>query len=97
MKANDVIVLDDLKEYVVVSKVNHNGSDYINVARLVNRAGTGILQQIEPIEDEIFRHVQPILEAIRKNGKAGKETTEFYQWVDQYVREQYQARFHISL
>ena len=74
-----------------------NGSDYINVARLVNRAGTGILQQIEPIEEEIFRHVQPILEAIRKNGKAGKETTEFYQWVDQYVREQYQARFHISL
>lgn len=74
-----------------------NGSDYINVARLVNRAGTGILQQIEPIEEEIFRHVKPILETIRKNGRAGKETTEFYKWVDQYVREQYQARFHIRL
>lgn len=74
-----------------------NGRDYINIARLINHSGTGILQQIEPIEDEIFRHAAPVLKTLRQNGKAGKETAEFYQWVDQYVWEQYQARFNIEL
>jgi len=74
-----------------------NGSDYINLARLVNHAGTGILQQIEPVESEIFRRGSEVLQAVRKNGSAGKETTEFYRWVDQYLREQYHQRFNIEL
>lgn len=72
-----------------------NGQDYINLARLINHAGTGILQQIEPIEDEIFRRAAIVIEALRKNGRAGKETTEFYLWVDKYVSEQYQQRFNL--
>lgn len=74
-----------------------NGADYINVARLINHAGTGILQQIEPIETEIFRKAQPVIELIRKNNRVGKETSEFYQWVDQYVREQYLQRFNVII
>lgn len=74
-----------------------NGSDYINVARLINRQGTGILQQLLPVEDEIFRRAQDTIETLRKNGKAGKETTAFYRWVDQYVSEQYKNRFNIDL
>lgn len=74
-----------------------NGHDYINVSRLINRAGSGILQQTEPVEDEIFIHAQPVLDQLRKNGKAGKETTEFYQWVDKFLREQYQQRFNLTL
>lgn len=74
-----------------------NGIDYINVARLVNRAGTGILQQLEPVEDELFRRAAPVLETVRRNGKTGKETTEFYQWVDQYLRDQYKQRFNLIL
>lgn len=72
-----------------------NGADYINLARLINHAGTGILQQIEPIEDEIFSRGKQVIETMRKNGKAGRETTEFYRWVDQYVSEQYEKRFHL--
>ncbi len=74
-----------------------NGADYINLARLINHAGTGILQQIEPIETEIFRKAQPVIETIRKNNRAGRETTEFYQWVDKYIREQYQQRFGLTV
>lgn len=70
-----------------------NGADYINLARLINHAGTGILQQITPIEDEIFSKGARVIETLRKNGKAGKETTEFYQWIDQYVSEEYQKIF----
>lgn len=74
-----------------------NGHDYINLARLINHAGTGILQQIEPVESEIFRRAQSVIETIRKNNRAGKETPEFYQWVDQYLREQYSERFNVIL
>lgn len=67
-----------------------NGADYINLARLINHAGTGIQQQITPIEDAIFSKAAQVIETLRKNGKAGKETTEFYQWIDQYVSAEYQ-------
>lgn len=73
-----------------------NGHDYINLSRLVNHAGTGILQRIEPVETEIFRRAQSVIETIRKNNRSGKETKEFYQWVDQYVSEQYRQRFGLS-
>lgn len=74
-----------------------NVSDYINIARLINRAGTGILQQLEPVEDEVFRRAKPVLETVRKNGHAGRETADFYQWVDTYLRQQYQERFQLVL
>lgn len=74
-----------------------NGSDYINLARLINKSGTGILQQLTPVEDEVFLHGKEVLQTVRKNGRAGKETTDFYYWVDQYLTEQYHQRFNISL
>ena len=69
-----------------------NGADYINLARLINHAGTGILQQITPIEDEIFSRSKQVIEILRKNGKAGRETTDFYHWIDKYVSEQYEKK-----
>ena len=66
-----------------------NGQDYINLARLINRSGTGIIQQIEPIETEIFYRSR----AIRQSNTPNKDISEFYRWVEQYVREQYCQRF----
>ena len=69
-----------------------NGQDYINLARLINRSGTGIIQQIEPIETEIFYSSR----AIRQINTPNKDISEFYRWVEQYVREQYSQRFSIT-
>lgn len=69
-----------------------NGQDYINLARLINRSGTGIIQQIEPIETEIFYRSG----AIRQSNTPNKDISEFYRWVEQYVREQYSQRFSIT-
>jgi len=69
-----------------------NGQDYINLARLINRSGTGIIQQIEPIETEIFYRSR----AIRQSNTSNKDISEFYRWVEQYVREQYSQRFSIT-
>lgn len=84
-----------------------NGMDYINLARLINKSGTGILQQIQLIEDEIFRRAAETLGVIRKNGNARKcsthdaqctkEIRDYYRWVDQYLKDQYQQRFNIQL
>lgn len=74
-----------------------NGSDYLNLARLINRQGTGILQQLQPVEDEIFRRAQPVIATLRKNGRAARETTDFYQWLDDYLRQQYAQRFNLTL
>lgn len=74
-----------------------NGTEYINVARLVNRAGTGIMQQLEPVEDELFRKGSETLQTVRRNGRAGKETIAFYEWVDRYLAEQYEQRFGLKL
>ena len=62
-----------------------NGQDYINLARLINRSGTGILQLIEPIEDEIFRRSKNI----RQSRTTQKDISDFYRWVEQYVKVQY--------
>lgn len=69
-----------------------NGQDYINLARLINRSGTGIIKQIEPIETEIFYRSG----AIRQSNTPNKDISEFYRWVEQYVREQYSQRFSIT-
>lgn len=69
-----------------------NGQDYINLARLINRSGTGIIQKIEPIETEIFYRSR----AIRQSNTPNKDISEYYRWVEQYVREQYSQRFSIT-
>ena len=48
-------------------------------------------------KNELFRRASDVITVLRRNGRAGRETTEFYQWVDQYVREQYQQRFGVIL
>lgn len=67
MKTNDVIVLDDLKEYVVVSKVNHNGSDYIFIIEVNNTSNykfaeveDGEISVIEADEQELLDEIIPL-------------------------------------
>lgn len=74
-----------------------NGTDYINLAKLINHAGTGILQKIEPIETEIFARSEQTLNALRENGPTAKETAEFYHWIDIFLKEQYKRKFGIEL
>lgn len=88
-------------------------ADYLDLSKLINKEGTGILQKLAPIEDEIFSRACPLLEKIRNGnvsakGKkqkdntpaaamAGKEMEDYYTWIDQYLTEQYQPLFHIDL
>ena len=68
-------------------------SDDINIAQLINKAGTGILQQIEPVEDEIFRRSDIVIQKIRQQGYVGTEVVDLYKWIDLYVPTEYKKRF----
>ena len=68
-----------------------DGQNYIRLGRLINRAGTGIMQQIQPVEDEIVRRGEKLQQQFFKKGKVDKEKLKnYYAWLDQYVAEEYQ-------
>ncbi|MBQ6192365.1 MAG: acyl-CoA--6-aminopenicillanic acid acyl-transferase [Bacteroidaceae bacterium] len=67
-----------------------NVRDYIDLSKLVNAAGTGIVQRIMPLEREVFNHAREALKKVRK-GKGAQTLREYYEWVDEYVKEHYPA------
>jgi len=74
-----------------------NSKDYINIAALINRQGTGILQQLEPLEDEIIKRAKPLIRQMYRNGNTFEAWDSFYQWVDQTVAAEYQERFGLLM
>ena len=70
-----------------------NTKSYCNIAVLFNKQGTGILQKILPLEEEVMQHGEEALAVYRKNPNDTASMETFYDWVDAYVREQYQLMF----
>lgn len=69
----------------------------INIAQLINKKGNGILQQIIPIETEIFRRAKKVQNSIQIQGFSTHEINDFYMWVDSYVASEYKKIFGIVL
>ena len=74
----------------VFSLKRGNVRDYIDLSKLVNAAGTGIVQQIMPLEREVLNHGRDALKNMRK-GKGAQALRKYYEWVDEYVKEHYPA------
>lgn len=72
-----------------------NGKDYINLAALINKAGTGILPQILTIEQQVLQRGKPVIELFRSKKPDLKALADYYDWVDQYLDEQYASRFSL--
>ena len=69
------------------------GKYYLNLAAVMNREGTGILQKILPLEDLIFQQTESKLNEWRKKGMNEKEITKFYRWLETTVTQDYQRLF----
>ncbi|MCR4921021.1 MAG: acyl-CoA--6-aminopenicillanic acid acyl-transferase [Bacteroidaceae bacterium] len=63
-----------------------NVRDYIDQSKLVNAAGTGVVQRIMPLEAEVFKHARKALDKVRKDKDGAKALREYYQWVDDFVK-----------
>ena len=83
----------ELKKKIFPPKANNR----LNLAQLINKSGTGILQRIKPIEDEIFSKAKSVVESVHEKGMAGQEVYDFYKWIDQYVPVEYQKSFGIDM
>lgn len=70
-----------------------NTKSYCNIAVLFNKQGTGILQKILPVEEEVMRRGEEALTVFRKNPLDSSSMEAYYDWVDVYVRKQYHEMF----
>ena len=84
-----------LKSRVFTLKKGNNTNFYGNIAPLFNKQGTGILQQILPIEEEVMRRGEVAVAELRKS-KNVREMETYYEWVDAYVAERYKSIFGIE-
>lgn len=73
-----------------------NSHEYINLAQLANKRGTGILQQLKPVEKEICTRGNEVIDKMRRKGRFSKDLAGYYDWVDRYVRLEYRERFGLG-
>ena len=85
----------ELKSRVFTLTRGNNTEYYGNLAPLLNKEGTGILQRILPVEKEVMIRGEEAVAAFRKSKKA-KAMEAYYDWVDAYVAEQYKIMFGIE-
>lgn len=70
----------------------------MNVAMLINREGSGILQRLEPVENEIFRKTAEMVAAMPEKGRQQKEAIlEHYNWLDSYIVQSYRELFGLEV
>ena len=62
--------------------------DYINLARLINQEGTGIMQQLKPLEDLIIAKGQKAIDRMRKDGTT-TDLDNYYEWVDEFLHKKF--------
>ena len=71
-------------------------SRYFNWELLHNPSGTGYMQKLAPIEEEVFRFVKPRFEEWRQAGKLDeKQLHQLYQDLDLYVSDSYYEIFEL--
>lgn len=62
-----------------------SGFKYMDIAALINKEGTGIIQQLKPLEDNIIKEAEKYLSEWRENGPTDEEVKSYYQWIDQQL------------
>ena len=85
----------ELKSCVFTLKKGNNTSFYGNLAPLINKQGTGILQQLLPLEAKVMSQGEEAVAALRMTRNA-QAMEAYYDWVDAYVAEQYKSMFGIE-
>jgi hypothetical protein len=66
---------------------------YINISLLMNKKRTGIMQLLGPVEDKIISETIKKQKLWEQNGFNKEDLLKHYNWIDMFVREQYQKLF----
>lgn len=73
-----------------------SGYKYLQISKLINAEKTGIIQKIEVAEKNIFIKTEENLNNWRKGNISEKEITNYYNWLDDFVRKTYFDQFGIE-
>lgn len=79
----------------VFSLKSGNTNSYGDLAQLMNKQGTGIMQRIQTLEKEVIRKGNEALDGMRKS-KSSKTMEAYYDWVDEFLLEQYKGLFGVE-
>lgn len=79
----------------VFSLKSGNTNSYGDLAQLMNKQGTGIMQRIQTLEKEVIRKGNEALAGLRKS-KSFKSVEAYYDWVDEFLLEQYKGLFGVE-
>ena len=71
-----------------------NTKAYIDLSKLMNRAQTGTVQRLRPVEQEVVKKGVESIEKLRKK-RDFKAIETYYKWVDDYLAAQYKALFEM--
>jgi hypothetical protein len=83
----------ELKKKVYCYDWGKSSRHYINVNALLNADGTGIMQQLKPLDDALIKQGHELMESMRNNGFSNEKVKDFYNDVDKQVRTEYNAKF----
>ncbi len=72
-----------------------SGRRYLNLTALFNKQNTGILQKLKPVEEKIKEQAGIVSEGWLTNGFNVDEVKSFYEWVDEFVTDEYSINFGI--
>ena len=71
------------------------GETYIDINSLYNGEGTGIMQKLKPVEDQVFDETCKKLDAWRTDKNFKQQVPEFYKFLDDYITDKYLTLFGI--
>ena len=66
---------------------------YVNINAIVNADGTGLIQVLDPLEDQIFEKSYQLLRKWRADKINKAEMKQFYQWIDKAIPDFYSEHF----
>lgn len=73
-----------------------SGPKYINLPALFNREQTGIMQLLEPVEDEIFSRTLALVSTMPDGRLAADKIRDHYKWIDSFIEQKYKELFGIQ-
>jgi hypothetical protein len=74
-----------------------SGWKYIDLSVLLNQEGTGIMQVLEPVENEIFKKTNALLATMPEGKLQTEKIREYYKWIDSYITQSYKELFGIDM
>ena len=85
-----------LKERAFSYTWGYSSKYYVNINAIVNADQTGMLQVLQPFENQIFEKPHQLLKQWRSTGVKTTEMQNFYHWIDKEIPAFYKLNFQIT-